>query len=489
MTDLLPYDLARAALAEARSVDDVKDILDKAAAMAEYRRRAGDRSLEVDAIEIRMFAERRLGQMIAAQKETVGLNKGALRRGTAEEPRDERPTLADSGIDKKLSAKAQKMAAIPPEQFSAKLSAWREEALTSDRVITNLLQVGRTEEQRENRTNLAATLSDKSHELTGTRQFPCIYADPPWSRKAGIGGRAYENHYPTMTWDEIMALPVKDRTLPDAWLFLWLPRAHVLALHPTDYSITVGTEKYTVFVKTPLAYAIARAWGFDSYSTMAVWTKTDEEHPDDHGTGLIFRDQDEILCLFKKGKGLPMPLPANKFGSNHRERSKPLGHSRKPQFYRDMIAKMTNGLPVLELFSRFDADHPLPENWEGWGNESTPGTGSESASGLAQYDTSMPARKLSVEIEIPQEASGTSRKDPSGSESTEPSLHSPEIATVAVKQPVMTAPETDSGEAEPSSRLHSSSDHADESRWHDDGGPAAADEDLLVVKPLRAGLR
>lgn len=471
MTDLLPYDLARAALAEARSVDDVKDILDKAAAMAEYRRRAGDRSLEVDAIEIRMFAERRLGQMIAAQKATVGLNKGTLRRGTSGEPRDERPTLADSGIDKKLSAKAQKMAAMPPEQFSAKLSAWREEALTSDRVITNLLQVGRTEEQRENRTTLAAALSDKSHELTGTRQFPCIYADPPWSRKAGIGGRAYENHYPTMTWDEIMALPVEARTLPDAWLFLWLPRAHVLALHPTDYFITVGSERYTIPVKTPLAWAIAKAWGFEAFSTLAVWTKTDDEHPDDHGTGLIFRDQDEILCLFKKGKGLPMPLPANKFGSNHRERSKPLGHSKKPQFYRDMIAKMTNGLPVLELFCRFDADNPLPENWEGWGNES-------------QNVASDDAEKRDIE-EIPQEASGTSRKDPSGSESTEPSLHSPEIATVAVKQPVMTAPETDSGEAEPSSRLHSSSDHADESRWHDDGGPAAADEDLLVVKPLR----
>lgn len=51
--------------------------------------------------------ERRLGELIAAQKASVGLNKGALgrkgggRRGTKREPRlDAPPTLADAGIDK-----------------------------------------------------------------------------------------------------------------------------------------------------------------------------------------------------------------------------------------------------------------------------------------------------------------------------------------------------------------------------------------------------
>jgi hypothetical protein len=48
-----------------------------------------------------MRAERRLGECIRAQKETVGLNEGALRRGADMEPRDARPTLADAGIDKK----------------------------------------------------------------------------------------------------------------------------------------------------------------------------------------------------------------------------------------------------------------------------------------------------------------------------------------------------------------------------------------------------
>lgn len=52
--------------------------------------------------------------MLREQKETVGLNKGAkagrlpANGGAREEPplTDDKPTLADSGIDKKLSSRA-----------------------------------------------------------------------------------------------------------------------------------------------------------------------------------------------------------------------------------------------------------------------------------------------------------------------------------------------------------------------------------------------
>lgn len=51
------------------------------------------------------------------------------------------------------------------------------------------------------------------------------------------------------------------------------------------------------------------------------------------------------------------------------------------------------------------------------------------------------------------EASGTARKAPSGPLSGGPSRHSPAVRTVAVKQRVMTAPETGRGEADHRSRL------------------------------------
>jgi N6-adenosine-specific RNA methylase IME4 len=450
LTAILKYDAACQAIAEAKTVDEVTDWIDKAAAVREYGRRIKNRRMELDAIDIRAIAKRRRGELVAAMKESGRLVVGKTKLMSSD---PDMVTLEDLGISRNESSEEQKLAAMPLDAFErlkARCRAYAEEH--PEKHSFDVLQEDRAANNRENRTNLAVALSNTSLELTGTRQFPCIYADPPWKRKAGIGGRAYENHYPTMSWDEIMALPVKERSLPDAWLFLWLPRAHVLALHPVRYTIqTDDGVLHEIEIKTPLAWAIARAWGFDAYSTLAVWTKTDEDHSDDAGTGLIFRDQDEILCLFKKGRGLPMPKPEQKFGSNHRERSKPLGHSRKPQFYRDMIATMTGGLPVLELFARHDEQNPLPPNWEAWGNESqesqakepeanaTDARSGDGATGSSRHVAGRTATTTSENLdvtagetaphsEIPQEASGTAREAPStgsGSSSDEGTQFAP----------------------------------------------------------------
>src|SRR5215472_6273453 len=107
-----------------------------------------------------------------------------------------------------------------------------------------------------------------------------------------------------MTWDEICALPVEARALPDAWLFLWMPRAHLLAPTTMNYVLDGGG---TAEVDVPLAWRVAHAWGFSKYSTCFIWTKTDENRPENHGNGLLVFDQDELLLLFKRGNGLPRP--------------------------------------------------------------------------------------------------------------------------------------------------------------------------------------
>ena len=65
--NLVKYDAACRAIAAAKSVDEVVLIRDKAQAIAAAARIAKNHGMEIDAAEIRIRAERRLGEMIAEQ--------------------------------------------------------------------------------------------------------------------------------------------------------------------------------------------------------------------------------------------------------------------------------------------------------------------------------------------------------------------------------------------------------------------------------------
>jgi hypothetical protein len=129
MNQLIRYDAACRAIAEAVAVDEVKDIRDRAVALALYARQAKDKTLEGDAIAIRLRATRRIDQLRQAQKETVGLNQGAVRGKTgvkATPVLDTRPTLASQGIDKNLAKQARALGALSDEQFEKRVSHARD---------------------------------------------------------------------------------------------------------------------------------------------------------------------------------------------------------------------------------------------------------------------------------------------------------------------------------------------------------------------------
>jgi ParB family chromosome partitioning protein len=113
------YDGAVRALAEVKQVDEVKSIRDKTLAVQEYGRRANDKRLVGDAKEIQLYAERRLGELLAEMPKATGsrgMGRPKIGGSDRELPKDA-PTLAELGIDKKLSVRARKFAKKPLTEF------------------------------------------------------------------------------------------------------------------------------------------------------------------------------------------------------------------------------------------------------------------------------------------------------------------------------------------------------------------------------------
>jgi len=127
------YDVACRAVAEAKAVDDIVEIVGQANAVHAYARQAKNRQMEIDAAEIRIRAERRLGELMAAQKATVGVATGGQHGGRASKidgvrntPSNAPPTLAEAGIDKNLAKRARTYAAVPQGQFEQLLTDKRQ---------------------------------------------------------------------------------------------------------------------------------------------------------------------------------------------------------------------------------------------------------------------------------------------------------------------------------------------------------------------------
>jgi hypothetical protein len=145
MNALVNYDAACRALAQAASVDEVLNIRDQAEAMRAYGRQAKNRELETYAQEIRLRAERKLGTLIIQQKETVGLAPAGrpAKSVVADDQLNKVPTLAEMGISKDLSSRAQKLAAVPEAEFEANIVEHKERiAAENARVVNKLEKAG-----------------------------------------------------------------------------------------------------------------------------------------------------------------------------------------------------------------------------------------------------------------------------------------------------------------------------------------------------------
>jgi hypothetical protein len=114
--DLAIYSKAKQAIAEYKTVDEVKDFRDKALAIEAYAKQANDMELEWDAARARVRAERKCGELLAEMEKAKGgrpeetPNKS---EGVIEEPK----TIEEMGLTYKQSSDFQKLAAVPEEEF------------------------------------------------------------------------------------------------------------------------------------------------------------------------------------------------------------------------------------------------------------------------------------------------------------------------------------------------------------------------------------
>lgn len=168
--------------------------------------------------------------------------------------------------------------------------------------------------------------------------FKVIYADPPWrfvTRSAKGQGRSADRHYPTMSLEEMAALPVQDLAADDCALFMWAYDAML-----------------------PEAVWLMTQWGFDLKSRAFDWEKTLPSGKRPIGKGYWTRHGGEQCWIGTIGRPRRRSRAVRQYlEADLRE------HSRKPAEVARRIEQLVDG-PYVELFQRTGRD-----GWRAWGKD------------------------------------------------------------------------------------------------------------------------
>ncbi len=163
--------------------------------------------------------------------------------------------------------------------------------------------------------------------------FDLIYADPPWQLGNPDSDHAPEQHYPTMPFADIAAIPIP--AAENCLIYLWVANPVL-----------------------PLGLHLLEAWGFE-YRGNEVWDKKSI------GLGVWTRYQHELLLIGRKGTASPAPQELLRPSLFTVERGR---HSEKPQLVYQRLEQLYPERTKLELFAR-GKERP---GWTFWGNEVKP---------------------------------------------------------------------------------------------------------------------
>ena len=179
-------------------------------------------------------------------------------------------------------------------------------------------------------------------------KYRTIVADPPWRYTVNHPGsrdkhvRAAEDHYETLTQQQIADIPVRDFAEQNAHLYVWVTNP-------------VLTEQRS---SGPNVFEIVRGWGFEP-KTVLTWVKSESGS----GLGWYFRGDTEHVVFAVRGT---LAIPADERISNVFRASRGQ-HSRKPDAFLDLVEQVSPG-PYLEMFSR-----RARLGWQTWGDEALHG--------------------------------------------------------------------------------------------------------------------
>lgn len=174
----------------------------------------------------------------------------------------------------------------------------------------------------------SCAVTDLQHLIDAKKKFSTIYADPPWQYSNQATRSSTDNHYETMSLDELCQLPIENLAEENAHLHLWTTNGFLF-----DSKV------------------VMEAWGF-TYKSCFVWVKPQM------GIGNYWRVSHEFLLLGVRGKLRFMDK--GEMSWRQLDRTK---HSKKPYEIRKLIEKVSPE-PRLELFARVVAP-----GWVAWGNE------------------------------------------------------------------------------------------------------------------------
>jgi N6-adenosine-specific RNA methylase IME4 len=304
----------------AKAVDlmGVADSLEETMANAGYR---GDTEALRPANELRFEARWRLGQLLAKMEKSHG------RSWMSRPETSKRAYLREIGLDKSRANECERIAAIPKPKLKAAFEEKAREGVLN--TVKSMFQFARPFWKVKLRGIKHRAIVDAAMDVApdGFGPFPLIYADPPTEFKTYTEGsyRGPNQHYPTLSWEAIENFKVHGKSVKEiahenAMLFLWCTSSNI-----------------------PFALKVMEAWGF-AFKASAVWDKGVQ------GTGLIFRNQHELLFYGSRGD-VPGPVyvPPSLFRYPRGE------HSAKPPEIRREIERMYpdyNAETRLELFSR-----------------------------------------------------------------------------------------------------------------------------------------